>query len=782
MDRFVHRILRSTIASSIGSNNIGKQSTSQHAAPSVQLLVRELQNAKLLYLGEFHSESRIITFHTELIKEWATCLSKSASLPPRIHLVMEHFSIDMQTTLDRYLSAENDDDDNDAFEQLVSSYKNEFGTEGHDLHPYRDLLQFCRSSRSTSCDGLHVQVHGGFIPRNNAARLNKECPDVQSKKLFFEEMSERGYLPKKGDAMYNSLFEDSSTSSSSSKLRGSREHQLLIQSLMDGVDLYSPSEGHTATEEESDTAEEDTPMSRLYQAQLLKDHAMGYRIASLMLDHYETANGPPLFSDRYIVIAGYGHMKHYLGVPDCVNGYLRQEAISHPNEQRRAAAMDLLLSIVRRPLATIDSSNIHPKFGGKGSALIGCQMMYEAYLEESYPPMIDIAKDDDSDEEDGDNDEEDEAEQLKRKLLKELYLQNPTLLDECILKSQEISSPLLHYADGIAGFANPCADYVYVYDEDDDNIVHDTDLDNIPIGDAKDETAEAYERVGKTAGIKGNATRARAIMSQIDYTQEDIEYIGDDDIYNFQGVANPHSVAQIQPGEAVLDIGSGLGIDSFLAMRDCGADTYQPGDDSSNTTSPFVVGIDLAESEVNHATKRASARGYRVPDNIQFITGDIENIDKVYPKFLMNKFDVCISNGAFCLVPDKRKAFSNVYRALASGGRMAISTTTIVSDRLAPEFEWPICMKMFASFESLQPMCESIGFKNVMIIDAESPMEDMEIPNEEDEDDDDAEDNDNSKEQSRFKIHGRYAEQFDFLENMNMDELCKVVTVYGEKP
>lgn len=110
-----------------------------------------------------------------------------------------------------------------------------------------------------------------------------------------------------------------------------------------------------------------------------------------------------------------------------------------------------------------------------------------------------------------------------------------------------------------------------------------------------------------------------------------------------------------------------------------------------------------------------------------------------------------------------------MYNVLRPGGRCAISTTTIVSDHLDPSFEWPVCMRMFASLESLKPMLEEIGFKNVDIINAESPMEGMELPEVEPAGD------------KRFKIHGKYVDQFRFLENMDMDELCKVVTVYGEK-
>jgi len=404
-----------------------------------------------------------------------------------------------------------------------------------------------------------------------------------------------------------------------------------------------------------------------------------------------------------------------------------------------------------------------------------------------------------------DGDDDDAKANARRKALKDLYLRRPDLLDEHILLSREVSGPLLRYADGVAGFEHPCADYLYVYDEDDDNIIDEAEYRSVgeaveegkpecPLhrvaenndgDDAKDETARAYERVGRTAGLRGNVARARVIMSRIGYTAEDMDYVGDDDIYNYQGVACPHAVAGIRLGEAVLDVGSGLGIDSFLAMRDCGADGGEERrraddevDEGASFSAPLVVGIDLSESEVKHATKRAKERGYDVPRRIRFVRGDVEKLEEAFSSVgdtmpaMMGMFDVCISNGAFCLVPDKHVAFGSVYRALKPGGRMAISTTTIVSAGLDPSFEWPVCMRMFASLESILPMCERIGFVNVRIIDAESPMEGTEVPMDE-------VGTDNER---RFKIHGVYTDQYEFLQKMDMDELCKVVTVYGEKP
>jgi len=891
---FVHRILKSSTASSLTSG-LSKPHHLPHQQH--QLLTHQLQNAKLLYFGEFHSEHRIIALQTELIKDWAKRLAstgrrgsqKTKNCPsrPRLHVIMEHFSVDMQGILDAYQCRDlngwkdkqqpqqeeqrrrNNDgnqnsDDAEAFESLVSAYKDDFGTEGHDLRPYRDLLSFCRrTTTSNNANGIdedvcinvdddsdsycEVLLYGGFIPRNHAARLNKECPDIDSKRVFFEEMSERGYLPKQGKGMYDALFaEEDESSNNTYKLRGTREHQLLIESLMNGNDLYSPVE-EEGEEDVADDAEqheeEESPLKRLYQAQLLKDHAMGYRIASLLMEHHQqnkinshsSSSSQPPTDDRYLIIAGFGHLKHRLGVPECVERYLRAEAVGHPDAERRSIAMDVLLKVL--PPSSDPPSVTRNNFTlkkGEGTALIGCQMMYEAYLEDSYPPIMELMANDaaadavEGDAENNDNGNENDVDAKKGKLLKELYLQGPELLDKHILMSDEISGPFLRYDEGIARFGHPCADYLFVYDEDDDNVIEENDLklalhattangddvggsgndnaqsqcpfhntqannndDNNQYDSAKRETLEAYENVGKTASLRGNSLRARAIMSRLGYTPDDLSYLGDDDLYNFQGVANPHLVAKIRKGERVLDVGSGLGIDSFLALRDCCGNVVadaNAGDENVATDGALVVGVDLAESEVKHATKRGIARGYSVPNRLRFLRGDVETLEEAFGKAnvpMGNEFDVCISNGAFCLVTDKEKAFRNVFKALKSGGRMAISTTTIVSDRLDPSFEWPVCMRMFAALESLKPMCEEIGFRNVEILDADSPMEGMVIPEEalmDDKVEEKEGKSDGGSGKTRFKIHGKYVDQFAFLENMDMDELCKVVTVYGEKP
>jgi ubiquinone/menaquinone biosynthesis C-methylase UbiE len=102
----------------------------------------------------------------------------------------------------------------------------------------------------------------------------------------------------------------------------------------------------------------------------------------------------------------------------------------------------------------------------------------------------------------------------------------------------------------------------------------------------------------------------------------------------------------------------------------------------------------------------------------------MENMSSIIPD---NSIDVIISNGAFCLAPNKEKAFKELFRVLKPGGRMSVCTTTIKDLNLEPGVSWPLCMRMFVSKNELQPMCEKLGFVDVLIDDSNSSMT-MEIP------------------------------------------------------
>jgi SAM-dependent methyltransferase len=235
-------------------------------------------------------------------------------------------------------------------------------------------------------------------------------------------------------------------------------------------------------------------------------------------------------------------------------------------------------------------------------------------------------------------------------------------------------------------------------------------------------------------------------MKYLGYTEEEFKIAGDD-ACNYQGVGNPHIYAKIQPGEKVLDLGSGLGVDSFIAAHYTGP-------------KGKVIGLDISAKEVKHAQARAEARGL----DIRFVNADIEDIP--LPD---NMIDVIISNGAFCLVPSKEKAFKEIFRVLRPGGRMAICTSTVKAN-LEPGVSWPVCMRMFEHIDNLEPICKSIGFEEFVLDDSNSLMQ-YELPS----------DVVDEPSPNRNQVHVG-SEEFKHLQDFDMNKICARVTVFGKKP
>ncbi|MEE8558358.1 MAG: methyltransferase domain-containing protein [Myxococcota bacterium] len=121
---------------------------------------------------------------------------------------------------------------------------------------------------------------------------------------------------------------------------------------------------------------------------------------------------------------------------------------------------------------------------------------------------------------------------------------------------------------------------------------------------------------------------------------------------SFAGVGNPLSLGEIRPGQTVLDLGSGAGLDSVLAARRVGP-------------TGRVIGVDLAEEMVEKARRnvRALALG-----NVEFLQGQIEDLPAGE-----DTFDVAISNGVLNLCPDKPGALAEIHRVLRPGGSLLLA-------------------------------------------------------------------------------------------------------------
>ncbi len=164
------------------------------------------------------------------------------------------------------------------------------------------------------------------------------------------------------------------------------------------------------------------------------------------------------------------------------------------------------------------------------------------------------------------------------------------------------------------------------------------------------------------------------------------------------GCGLPTEFAQIKAGDTVVDLGSGAGNDCFVARALTG-------------DSGKVIGIDMTEAMVKKATENAAKLGFK---NISFVLGDIENMPVAD-----NTADVVISNCVLNLVPDKEKAFREIYRILKQGGHLSVSDVVLqgnLPDAIKNAAEmYAGCVSGAIQTEEYLSLMEKVGLKNIRI-------------------------------------------------------------------
>ena len=164
------------------------------------------------------------------------------------------------------------------------------------------------------------------------------------------------------------------------------------------------------------------------------------------------------------------------------------------------------------------------------------------------------------------------------------------------------------------------------------------------------------------------------------------------------GCGNPRAIAGLSAGETVVDLGSGGGFDAFLAAREVGE-------------TGKVIGVDMTPSMVSKARNNASKANF---ENVEFRLGEIEHLP-----IANDTVDVIISNCVINLSPNKAQVFSDAFRILKSGGRLAISDV-VASCEMPQEMKNDLalysgCMAGASLIQELESFMLNAGFIEIKV-------------------------------------------------------------------
>jgi arsenite methyltransferase len=184
----------------------------------------------------------------------------------------------------------------------------------------------------------------------------------------------------------------------------------------------------------------------------------------------------------------------------------------------------------------------------------------------------------------------------------------------------------------------------------------------LDLGSLREAIREEYAAVASNPEKGFHFHTGRPLAHMLEYADEWLEGIPESSIESFAGTGNPFSLGEIRPGERVVDVGCGAGIDSLIAAKKVGPDGR-------------VIGVDMTPSMLKKA--RFAAHEAEL-NNVEFRVGYAESlpIDECWA-------DVVISNGVLNLMPDKDTALQEMSRVLKPGGRLQIGD--ILVQKTVPE-------------------------------------------------------------------------------------------------
>ncbi len=187
------------------------------------------------------------------------------------------------------------------------------------------------------------------------------------------------------------------------------------------------------------------------------------------------------------------------------------------------------------------------------------------------------------------------------------------------------------------------------------------------------------------------------VGERIGYSQEEVRCVPAGANMGL-GCGNPQAIAALQPGETVVDLGSGGGFDCFLAAKQVGE-------------TGKVIGVDMTPEMISKARENARKGGYT---NVDFRLGEIEHLPVAD-----GSADVIISNCVINLSPQKPDVFRDAYRILKPGGRLAISDI-VATGPLPQELQEDLtllagCVSGAATTDEIEKMLQEAGFQDIHI-------------------------------------------------------------------
>ena len=212
--------------------------------------------------------------------------------------------------------------------------------------------------------------------------------------------------------------------------------------------------------------------------------------------------------------------------------------------------------------------------------------------------------------------------------------------------------------------------------------------------DLENKVKEMYYQVATQPESDFHFEMGRPLAERLGYNPLDLDRIPAASIDSFAGVGYHTRLADINPGEFVLDLGSGSGMDTFVASLYAGS-------------AGRVVGIEMTDAQLEKAESLRMIGGF---ESISYVNGNLKDLP-----FDDQAFDVVISNGVINLCDDKSRAFSEAARVLRKGGRLALSD--IVSESELPEHIvcnaslWAACIGGAMQVDAYRKAVEAAGFR-----------------------------------------------------------------------